>query len=72
MNDLLPHRFIKQNIDIVGIILSGLTILFTIIGLGAFGLKYRLYEWWPETGFYGAIIAGILNLILFFLKFKNR
>ncbi len=72
LNDLLPNRFIEKNLDQIGIILGGLTILFTIIGLGAFGIAYSEYEWWPETGFYGAIIAGILNFILFFLKYKNR
>lgn len=75
LNDLLPNRFIEKNLDLIGLILGGLTILFTMIGLGAFGIVYGFFgdhDWWPETGFYGAIIAGILNTILFFLKFKNR
>ncbi|GAG95309.1 unnamed protein product, partial [marine sediment metagenome] len=55
-----------------GILLAGLTILLAIIGIASFGITYEAYTWWPETGFYGGIIAGILNSILFFLKYKNK
>ena len=72
LNELLPKRFIEKDLDKIGMILAGVTITFVIIGIASFGISYSEYEWWPETGFYGAIIAGILNLILFFLKDKNR
>ena len=72
LNDILPKRFIEKDLDKMGMILACLTILFVIIGIASFGIYYSEYEWWPGTGFYGAIIAGILNLILFFLKDKNR
>lgn len=72
LNDLLPKKFIEKDLDKYGMLLSVLTIVFVVIGIGAFGITYSNFEWWPETGFYGVIIAGLLNSILFFLKFKNR
>ena len=72
LNDLVPNKFIDKELDRYGIILALFTIIFVIIGIGSFGIAYSEYEWWPETGFYGAIIAGLLNTILFFLKYKNR
>ena len=72
LNELLPKKFIEKDLDIYGILLAGFTILFAIIGIVSFGIAYDAYSWWPETGFYGGIIAGILNTILFFLKYKNK
>ena len=72
LNELIPKRLIELDLNLIGMILAGLTITFVIIGIGSFGIYYMEYYWWPETGFYGAIIAGILNLVLFFLKYKNR
>ncbi len=72
LNDLLPNKFIQKNLDIYGMLLAGLTIILAIIGIASFGIKYQEFEWWPEVSFYGGIIAGILNFILFFLKFKNK
>jgi len=72
LNDLLPKRFLEKDLDKIGMILAVLTIVFVIIGLGAFGIAYSEYEWWPETGFYGGIIAGVLNTVLFFLKDRNN
>jgi len=72
LNDLLPKRFINKDLSIVGLALAGLTMLFAIVGIASFGAEYSDFEWWPETGFYGGIVAGLLNLILFFLKYKNR
>lgn len=72
LNELLPKRLIEKDLNLIGMILACLTILFVIIGIASFGIEYSEYYWWPETGFYGAIIAGILNLALFFLKYKNR
>jgi hypothetical protein len=74
LNELLPKRFVEKDLSIVGLGLAGLTILFAIIGIASFGAEYNdiVSEWWPDTGFYGGIIAGLLNLILFTLKYKNR
>jgi hypothetical protein len=78
INELLPEKFINIefiNVNLLGMILSGLTILFAFIGLGAFGINYGAidgFEWWPEAGFYGGAIAGIINVILFTLKFLNK
>ena len=72
LNDLLPKRFLEKDLDKIGMILAVLTIVFVIIGLGAFGIEYSEYEWWPETGFYGGIIAGLINAVLFFLKDRNK
>lgn len=72
LNDLIPNRFIDKNLNQIGLILAGLTILFFIIGLSSFGIEYMDYDWWLMTGGYGVIIAGILNTILFFLKSKNK
>lgn len=72
LNELLPNRFIDMDLDLYGIIMAGTTVIITIIGLASFGLVYGEYYWWPDVGFYGAIIAGILNIILFFLKYRNK
>ena len=72
LNDLLPNRFVKKNLDLYGVILSVLTIIFVIIGIGAFAAAYPQFDTWPETGFYGGIIAGIVNTLLFFLKYRNK
>ena len=72
INDLLPKKFIQKDLDKFGLLLAGCTILLAIIGLASFGIYYDAFDWWADTGFYGAIIAGILNTILFFLKFKNK
>ncbi len=72
INDLLPNKFIQKDLDKFGLLLAGCTVLLAIIGLATFGIAYEAYEWWPDTGFYGGIIAGILNTILFFLKSKNK
>ncbi|MFW9874401.1 MAG: hypothetical protein ACFFG0_14950 [Candidatus Thorarchaeota archaeon] len=72
LNDLVPKRFIKADLDKIGIGFAALTFLFAIIGLASFGAEYSDFEWWPAEGFYGGIIAGLLNTILFFLKSKNK
>jgi len=72
LNDLLPNRFIEKDLNQIGMILAGLTILFFIIGIASFGIEYSEYEWWLETGGWGVIIAGTLNAILFYLKFRNQ
>ncbi|MFX1593501.1 MAG: hypothetical protein ACFFB6_05255 [Promethearchaeota archaeon] len=72
LNDLIPKRFIKIDLDKWGIVLGGLTIFWVIVGIASFGIAYALYEWWPDTSFYSSIIAGIINTVLFYLKFKNK
>lgn len=72
LNELLPKRFIEMDLEIIGMALASTTILFAIIGLGSFGIAHIGDEWWPGTSFYSSIIAGILNLIIFLLKFKNK
>ncbi|MFX1325596.1 MAG: hypothetical protein ACFE8N_11615 [Promethearchaeota archaeon] len=76
LNDLIPERFIKfDKIELMGMILGVATLVFAFIGLGIFGITYGWFqdlEWWAETGFYGVVIAGILNTIMFLLKFKNK
>jgi len=72
LNDLVPNRFIDKDLEKYGMFLAVVTVLFVIIGIASFGAEYSEYEWWPETGFYGAIIAGMLNPILLFLKYKNK
>ena len=72
LNDLLPNRFIDKDMSLIGLILGGLTITFFIIGLGSFGIAYMEYDWWLLTGGYGVGIAGIINTLLFFLKWRNQ
>jgi len=72
LNDLLPTQFIKQEIAKFGIYIALLTLILAIIGLAAFGISYALNEWWPELGFYGSAVAGVLNTVLFYLKQKNK
>jgi len=72
LNDLLPKRFLEKDLDKIGMIVAVLTMVFVVIGLGVFGIEYSEYEWWPETGFYGGIIAGLINAVLFFLKDRNK
>lgn len=72
LNDLLPKRFIQKDLSLYGMGLAGFTLLFVIIGIIAFGTVYEAYEWWPDTGFYGALIPAIVNIVLFYLKFRNK
>jgi len=72
LNDLLPNPFIKKDIGLLGLVLAVLTILIVIVGAAIFIVTYLDYDTWPETGFYFGLIAGIINAILFFLKYKNK
>jgi Na+-transporting NADH:ubiquinone oxidoreductase subunit NqrE len=72
LNELLPNRFIPLDVTKYGMYLAILTWIFAIIGLASFGLTYSAYEWWPELGFYGTVVGGVLNTILFFLYQKNK
>ena len=72
LNDLVPNKFIEKELERYGFLLAVTTIIISIIGIASFGYVYSLYEWWPDAGFYGGLIVGILNTILFFLKYKNK
>ncbi len=72
LNELLPNKFIPLDVTKYGMYLAILTWIFAIIGLASFGLTYSAYEWCPELGFYGTVVGGVLNTILFFLYQKNK
>ena len=72
LNELLPNKFIPLDATKYGMYLAIITWIFAIIGLASFGITYSLYEWWPELGFYGVLVGGLLNTILFFLKERNK
>jgi hypothetical protein len=75
INELLPEKFLPfKNLDLIGLILAASTSLFAVIGIGAFGVTYGLisgYDWWAEAGFYGGFLAGIINAVFYFLRFKK-
>jgi len=70
LNDLLPNKFLPENISRLGIFLAASTLLLTIIGGVAFSVSYSEYDSWLETGFYAGALAGLINSVLFFLKGK--
>jgi len=72
LNELLPNKFIPKDVTKYGMHLAILTWILAIIGLASFGITYSLYEWWPELGFYGTVVGGVLNTILFFLQQRNK
>jgi Na+-transporting NADH:ubiquinone oxidoreductase subunit NqrE len=72
LNELLPNKFIPKDVTKYGMYLAILTWIFAIIGLASFGITYSSNEWWPELGFYGTVVGGVLNTILFFLYQKNK
>lgn len=68
LNDLLPNKFLPEAFSRFGLIFAVGTLFVTIIGGAAFAIAYSGFEWWFETGFYGALLAGLINSVLFFLK----
>jgi len=70
LNDLLPNKFLPENVTRLGIFFAASTLLLTIIGGVAFFISYSEYDVWLETGFYTGALAGLINSILFFLKGK--
>ena len=72
LNELLPNRFISKDMTMIGLILAILTFSFALIGLISFGVYYSEFDWWADLGFYGTLVGGLLNAILFFLKKRNQ
>ncbi len=74
INTLLPKPFLKALVGSKFIPILGIaTIVMMIIGAASFGGAYEsLYEWWLGTGFYGGLIAGILNTVLAVLSFRVK
>ena len=72
LNELLSTKFIPMDITKYGMYIAILSWVFAIIGLASFGITYAFYEWWPELGFYGLLVGGLLNTILFFLQQRNK
>jgi len=72
LNELLPKKFIPIDASKYGMYIAITSIAFAIIGLASFGITYSWYEWWPELGFYGLVVGGVLNTILFFLQQRNN
>ena len=72
LNDLLPKRFIDIELSLVGMLLALVVIVAIVGGMLTFIAYYADYEAWPETGFYTGIIGGIVNIILFYLKYRNK
>lgn len=72
LNELLPNKFLPFDIAKYGMYIAITCIALTAIGLASFGITYAYYDWWPELGFYGLIVGGILNTVLFFLQQRNK
>ena len=72
LNDLAPKRFIDKDLEVIGLLLNVIIIIMVIAGYLAFMITYFEYDSWPATGFYAGIVVGILNTILFYLKYKNK
>jgi hypothetical protein len=79
INNLLPNPFIREDSPVgflgtsmFGIISSILIWGFAIIGLISFGVTYEYTDWWMEIGFYGPVVAGLINMILYILKHLNK
>jgi len=72
VNELLPNKFISRDMTLLGLLIAIMIFGFSLIGIISFGVYYSAYEWWPEIGFYGPVVAGLINTILFYLKYKNR
>ncbi|MFX0178578.1 MAG: hypothetical protein ACFE78_00210 [Candidatus Hodarchaeota archaeon] len=71
LNDLVPKKFISFDLTKYNIYIAITTFALAIIGLISFGVIHIGDEWWADLGFYGSVVGGILNSILFFLKQKN-
>ena len=72
VNELLPNKFISRDMTQFGLLSSIMIFGFSLIGLISFGVTYGYAEWWPDIGFYGPVVAGLISTILFYLKHKNK
>jgi hypothetical protein len=72
-NAVLPTTFLKKlpGMKIIPI-LGLLIIVMMMMGGISFGISYDDFVWWFEVGFYGGLIAGILNTILAVLGFRIK
>ena len=73
VNAVLPAPFLKKLSGMKIIPILGIaTIAMMIMGGAAFGSYYDYYEWWLEAGFYGGLVAGMLNTILSVLALRIK
>ena len=72
VNELLPNKIISRNMTQFGLLSALMIFGFSLIGLISFGVTYEAYYWDVDIGFYGPIVAGLINTILFYLKYKNK
>ena len=69
---MCEKKFISIDLTKYSLYIAITTFALAIIGLISFGVVHIGDEWWPELGFYGSVVGGFLNTILFFLKQKNK
>lgn len=63
-------RFVNKYLHAVVIFFSFLTFLIVAIGTGiANSLLSEVTDWWPEAGFYGGLVGGLLTFIFLGLLF---
>ena len=55
-------------LQIAGIVLAGITFIFTGLLVGFFAIFAGGYEWWLATSFYGGIVGSILTAIFYILS----
>jgi len=72
LNELLPKKLISRDMTLFGLLSAIMIFGFSLIGLISFGVYYDYAEWWVDIGFYGPVVAGVINTILFYLKHKNK
>ena len=72
VNELLPNKFISKDMTQFGLLSAIMIFGFSLIGLTSFGVTYGYAEWWPDIGFYGPVVCGLINTLLFYLKHKNK
>ncbi|MBY9003641.1 MAG: hypothetical protein KGD73_06690 [Candidatus Lokiarchaeota archaeon] len=72
VNELLPKKLISRDMTLFGLLIAIMIFGFSLIGLISFGVYYDYAEWWVDIGFYGPVVAGVINTILLYLKHKNK
>ena len=68
----IPQKFLPSILANRGIILASITLGFTLLGGFAIATVYDIFTWWLGVGFYGGLIAGITNVILFYIKRRKK